>query len=1858
MYVGCLIMKSKLFFIGLIVLILLSVSCVSANQDDTVLANDNDNILALDEDDIQVQANEGENEALSAEKGSYSELEQAFLDNDIFNFEKDYEAGSGDGVINIKKSIEINGKGHSIDAKGYAGIFQADSSESDNIDITIKNLIFKNGKRDFGGAIFVDGADNVRLTLINCTFIKNQANEDGGAIYFDSSGGELVIVDSAFNKNEGLFSANHKSNGGTINVQDADLFTIDGSYFKDSHAYGHGGAIYSNVILSIDRSNFEGNDAVGKGGMLYLNGNHNFLNVTNSRFYKNGATNDGGVFFIDDTVDTIQLKDCNFTYNLASGYDVVTSGGVIFNNGGGTIYAINSNFTENRAIFTGVFIFSEVVYDFRGGAIYTGADMYISGCEFINNTASNKGGSVYAGGSILWGDPSVFKENYVSESYSYHGGAVYAGTFANTAKGLIFINNKAGYGGAVYINNKNEATFESCYFENNRANDTTEGKSRGAAIYLDSSSSKLSLINNIFVNNEATSDKAVYNCGSYATVEENWWGVNNPNFDEPYLVEWHRIGDDTKHSDSSPLSIVLTADNNLTNLGESARLTLKFVDANGADITGKLINWDVAFSSDKIARFEEKNVGDNKATVVFTPIETGTHTITAQVNNQKVSITIDINGEFNYLQYLIDNAEGALVLERDFTYSLGIDNITEGVLINKTFVIDGQGHTINALGQSRIFNIASDNVIISNITLLNGLADYGGAVLVDHTSGNIFMDCNFTNNKANNYGGAIHTTGGDAPHIVNCNFNDNTANIGGAITLDAPNSIVSQSNFSNNSAVQGGAIYGLRSFIRVDECEFNSNSADYGGAIYFKFNNCTVSYSNFENNVASETGGAIMIEGRNASIVNSRFMSNKAKASEIISNTTDALILTLIGSENYINAITSPNPVTFANVTYWNGRMTNDDPVDSFNVAGLDITIEIYNGDVLVKNMTLMTNLSGQVNYNYYELDDGNYTFNAYHADSSFYTRVSTTGKFNFTRPNSLSSVTINLTDGKEFQYGECNISFEIINRTDVRVVISNQDGSEIYFDQNTDLNYVMPRLNAKEEYYNITVYNLGDKDHSPSKDSKLFKINKNNSTVVINPIEGVYYGDNITISYNGFADLYLVGIFINGTDTSVFFKQTSENSVTVGNLDSGVYEVIVMALGDNIAESSRNSTIFQVKVKETNTFNVTVGEVTYGENATITVRAKIDGVYAVDINSTIIEVNVTGGIGSASIMLGAGSYYANVTSNNTNYIANSTNTTFTVDKARSIVFINEDSFANIQPDKEFIVFINDPYPTTYNVTLYDEADHINYTAIISSTSFTLPGLELGDYNLTVTNLGNENVTGSSYSFIFDVTNKNNVKITVDDADYGKDLLIFIYAHADGFYYVYINGTEVIIEVKNGFGSYDGDLKLAAGDYYANVTYGNPFYETIAENTTFTIYKSESNIRITGLGNIGKGNALQFYDDYPTIFNVTIKDKEGNVVLNQLTDAMSVDLSILDVGQYTANITNIGNENVSSDSASIIFTVYDLSVDVDGKIVTVSVADNATGNVTLKIDNKTFTKELENGSAIFQLGNVTSGYHNATISYAGDDNYEGISKEMTVLVGKLSIIASDAKYGLANQVTYSAKIVDEEGNPVNDIEVTFIVDGKTYTAKSNAEGVAKITLKLNVGTYSVKISTVNGDNVNKKITVVERLSQSNLVMYYLDGSTFNAKVVGDNGQPASGQTVVMKLNGVTFKVKTDKNGIAKLRIKLKPKTHVITSTYNGKTLKNTIKVKQVLKLKKVKVKRSAKKLVLTATLKHGKKPIKGKKLTFKFKGKKYRAKTNKKGVAKVTIKKSVLKKLKVGKKVKYQVRYVNAYITKTAKVKR
>ncbi|MDO5859923.1 MAG: hypothetical protein Q4Q55_04200 [Methanobrevibacter sp.] len=102
----------------------------------------------------------------------------------------------------------------------------------------------------------------------------------------------------------------------------------------------------------------------------------------------------------------------------------------------------------------------------------------------------------------------------------------------------------------------------------------------------------------------------------------------------------------------------------------------------------------------------------------------------------------------------------------------------------------------------------------------------------------------------------------------------------------------------------------------------------------------------------------------------------------------------------------------------------------------------------------------------------------------------------------------------------------------------------------------------------------------------------------------------------------------------------------------------------------------------------------------------------------------------------------------------------------------------------------------------------------------------------------------------------------------------------------------------------------------------------------------------------------------------------------------------------------------------------------------------------------------------------------------------------------------------------------------------------------------------------------------------------------------------------------------------------------------------GGTTSNCVFNYLKLALNSVNVKKSAGKLVLTAKLTKGKSLIKGKTIAFKFNGKIYKAKTNSKGIAKVTITKNILKKLEVGKTIKYLAKYCKLTVIKSAKVKK
>ena len=248
--------------------------------------------------------------------------------------------------------------------------------------------------------------------------------------------------------------------------------------------------------------------------------------------------------------------------------------------------------------------------------------------------------------------------------------------------------------------------------------------------------------------------------------------------------------------------------------------------------------------------------------------------LTADESASKIKLTdnndID-NGTFSELQNKIDTAgEGGTVdLKNNYTYDDTFSN--SGITIAKPITINGNGFTINALGQSRIFNInALSNVTLKNITFINGRSNLGGAIIFNNAVSNVEIDhCKFINNTATENGGAIYAKGIFTNNTVkNSEFTSNFATKnGGAIYINNESSmnIFENISFSNNKAntADGGAInfHDAMSNSTFKNLVFINNYAtNYGGCINTDKNvNDYNNYTNviFINNTAGKRGGAL-----------------------------------------------------------------------------------------------------------------------------------------------------------------------------------------------------------------------------------------------------------------------------------------------------------------------------------------------------------------------------------------------------------------------------------------------------------------------------------------------------------------------------------------------------------------------------------------------------------------------------------------------------------------------------------------------------------------------------------------------------------------------------------------------------------------------------------------------------------------------------------------------------------------------------------------------------------------------------------------------------------------------------------------
>ncbi len=285
-----------------------------------------------------------------------------------------------------------------------------------------------------------------------------------------------------------------------------------------------------------------------------------------------------------------------------------------------------------------------------------------------------------------------------------------------------------------------------------------------------------------------------------------------------------------------------------------------------------------------------------------------------------------------------------------------------------------------------------------------------------------------------------------------------------------------------------------------------------------------------------------------------------------------------------------------------------------------------------------------------------------------------------------------------------------------------------------------------------------------------------------------------------------------------------------------------------------------------------------------------------------------------------------------------------------------------------------------------------------------------------------------------------------------------------------------------------------------------------------------------------------------------------------------------------------------------------------------------------------------------------------SLEFASPYNYnpssENISYETKIINNKDITV----NYGAGQY--FSVKVVTTDGKEVGaGAVVAFTINGKTTSVKTDDNGVAKIKITEVPNVYPI-ITSHNNKNYTNKVTVklnfktCKVVNNKNIKVDYAGGSYFRVKVVSADGKVvASGAPVKFRINGKTTLVKTDKKGIAKIKIINVPKKYTMATSFNGKTYKNNVTVKQVLTASKVTVKKTAKKFTLKAKLKINGKLVKGKRIIFKFYGKTYRVNTNSKGIAQKTFNKNVINKLKKSKKYLVKVSYIKNTIKTTVSVR-
>ena len=530
--------------------------------------------------------------------------------------------------------------------------------------------------------------------------------------------------------------------------------------------------------------------------------------------------------------------------------------------------------------------------------------------------------------------------------------------------GSNFTNNKAQYGGAIYICEGNIAISDSL-FENNSAD------VEGGAIDIDSAINNpvVTVKDSKFVNN---TPQAIHNSKELHLGIETFTDLQNAiglvdgiltldsdiamtddeaaNFVNGVIINKNIRIDGKGHTiDAKNLGRIFS-------IGEGFAVTL----TNATLINGKAVEGGAIYNDGSLTLSDVKlsdNAADSYGGAVF--------------NNGELVVSdsvFDSNDIVNRGSASVDYGGAAIYNWYDGVLTVSGSNFTNNIKNYKNG--DRLVGAVATIGDATI----SDSYFVNNAGRWGGAITTSGALIAGDDVNTLTVSGSTFKENGGLYGAGIFVWGSDFT-VSDCVFDKNTAfgkgnmtpnnNNGAAIEVTDTNKaiagIIAGSNFTNNKAQYGGAIDICEGNIKITDSEFVNNSADVeGGAIDIstvKGNpEVSISGSKFINNSASY-GGAI-VNVKDLTVRNTEF----------VNNTPDAIFNYVgfggnldLGIENFTDLQNAIGLVTGTLTLNQNVVMTDDEAANFVNgvIINKNIRIDGKGHTIDAKNLGRIFEIDG-----------------------------------------------------------------------------------------------------------------------------------------------------------------------------------------------------------------------------------------------------------------------------------------------------------------------------------------------------------------------------------------------------------------------------------------------------------------------------------------------------------------------------------------------------------------------------------------------------------------------------------------------------------------------------------------------------------------------------------------------------------------------------------------------------------------------------------------------------------------------------------------------------------------------------------